>query len=126
MLIKPKGSPFYIFRTMRNFLKDKKSKISVFLKSLVPFLSLRYSADFRRSRLVTLFTLYARFLVGLVNCRPVHAPIRIYNLETVYVNRKTEFVTVNQNSLNYGGGKIVFHRSVVNACFVFRNLFAQF
>ena len=34
-------------------------------------------------------------------------------------------VTVNQySSLNYGGenSKIVFHRSVVKACFVFRNL----
>ena len=30
-------------------------------------------------------------------------------------------MTVNQNSLNYGGVKIVFHRSVVKACFVFRN-----
>ena len=37
------------------------------------------------------------------------------------VHRKIEFVTANQNSLNYGGGKIVFHRSVVKACFVFRN-----
>ena len=39
----------------------------------------------------------------------------------MHVHRKIEFVTVNQNSLNYGGGKIVFHRSVVKACFVFRN-----
>ena len=37
------------------------------------------------------------------------------------MHRKIEFVTVNQNSLNYGGEKIVFHRSVVKACFVFRN-----
>ena len=35
--------------------------------------------------------------------------------------KKIEFVTVNQNSLNYGGGKIVFHRSLVKTCFVFRN-----
>ena len=31
-----------------------------------------------------------------------------YNLEKVYVHQKIEFVTVNQSSLNYGGGKIVF------------------
>ena len=37
------------------------------------------------------------------------------------MHQKLEFVTVNLNSLNYGGGKIVFHRSVVKACFVFRN-----
>ena len=37
------------------------------------------------------------------------------------VHRKIEFVTVNQNSLNYGGGKLVFHRSVVKACFASRN-----
>ena len=30
-------------------------------------------------------------------------------------------VTVNRNSLNYGGRKMVFYRSVVKACFVFRN-----
>ena len=39
------------------------------------------------------------------------------NWEKVYVHRKIEFVTVNQNSLNYGGGKI-FHSSVVKVCFV--------
>ena len=37
---------------MRPFLKEKKSKISSFFKSPLRFLSLRYSADFRRSRLV--------------------------------------------------------------------------
>ena len=37
------------------------------------------------------------------------------------MHRKIQFVTVNQNSINYGGGKIVFHRSVVKACFVFCN-----
>ena len=37
------------------------------------------------------------------------------------MHQKIEFVTVDQNSLNCDGGKIVFHRSVVKACFVFRN-----
>ena len=41
-------------------------------------------------------------------------------LEKVYVHQKIEFVTVNPNSLNYGGGKLVFHSSVVKACFAFR------
>ena len=41
--------------------------------------------------------------------------------KSYHVHRKLEFVTVNQNSLNYGGGKIVFHRSVVKPWFVFRN-----
>ena len=39
----------------------------------------------------------------------------------MYVHREIEFMTVNQNSLKYGGGEIVFHSSVVKACFVFRN-----
>ena len=47
MLIKPKGS-FYIFRHYATFSERKKS----FKKSLLRFLSLRYSTDFRRSRLV--------------------------------------------------------------------------
>ena len=40
----------------------------------------------------------------------------------MYVHRKIEFVTVNQHSLNYGGGKTVFHGSAVKACSVLRNL----
>ena len=40
----------------------------------------------------------------------------------MYVHQKIEFVTVNKNSLDYGAGKIVFHRSVVKASFVFRCL----
>ena len=44
---------FTFFGTMRHFLKEKNSKISSFSskKYLLRFLSLRYSADFRRSRL---------------------------------------------------------------------------
>ena len=53
MLIKPKGSPFYIFRHYATFSERKKSNISSFFsKKVLRFLSLRYSADFRRSRLV--------------------------------------------------------------------------
>ena len=37
------------------------------------------------------------------------------------MHRNIEFVTVNQSSINYDGVKIVFHRSVVKAWFVFRN-----
>ena len=39
---------------MRHFLKEKNQKFQVFFpkKSILRFLSLRYSADFRRSRLV--------------------------------------------------------------------------
>ena len=48
--------PFTFFGTTRHFLKEKNSKISSFFsKSLLYFLSLRYSADFRRSRLVYYF-----------------------------------------------------------------------
>ena len=39
----------------------------------------------------------------------------------MYVHRKIKFVTVNQNTLNYGGGIIVFYRSVVKACFFSSN-----
>ena len=53
MLIKPKGPPFYIFRHYATFSeKNFKNFKFFFLKSLLRFLSLRYSADFRRSRLV--------------------------------------------------------------------------
>ena len=44
MLINPKGSPFYILGTVRHFRKEKIRKFR--------FLSFRYSADFRHSRLV--------------------------------------------------------------------------
>ena len=41
---------------MRHFPKEKNQKFQVFFeKNAVGFLSLRYSADFRRSRLVFLF-----------------------------------------------------------------------
>ena len=50
MLINPKGSPFYIFRYFATFFERKKiQKFQVFFKR---FLSVRYSANFRRSRLV--------------------------------------------------------------------------
>ena len=54
MLINPEGSPFYIFRHYATFFERKKfSKISIFFqKFFLRFLSLRYGADFRRSRLV--------------------------------------------------------------------------
>ena len=55
MLIKPKWPPLlHFFGTMRHCLKEKFFNISSFFfkKSLLRFLSLRYSADFRRSRLV--------------------------------------------------------------------------
>ena len=66
MFINQKGSPFYIFRhcatfSERNFF----SKISSFFpnKNVLRFLSLRYSADLRRSRLVLcLRTVRLRFL----------------------------------------------------------------
>ena len=46
-------TPFAFFGTMRHFLIEKKIKNFVFLKkSLLRILSLRYSADFRPSRLV--------------------------------------------------------------------------
>ena len=45
--------PFTIFGTMRHFLNEKIQKFQVFFqKSPLRFLSLRYSADYRRSRLV--------------------------------------------------------------------------
>ena len=50
----PKGTPFYIFRHYATFSVGKNfSKKSIFFeKNVSDFLSLRYSADFRRSRLV--------------------------------------------------------------------------
>ena len=52
--------PFTFFGTMRRFLKEKKIKNSNFFfkKSLLRFLSLRYSADFRRSRLVSILNTF--------------------------------------------------------------------
>ena len=49
VLINPKGSPFYIFRHCATF-SEKKFKF--FPKNVLRVLSLRYSAVFRRSRLV--------------------------------------------------------------------------
>ena len=46
-------SLLHFFGTMGHFPKEKKSKIMFFLKkTALRFLSLRYSADFRRSRFV--------------------------------------------------------------------------
>ena len=49
-----KGSPFYIFRPCATFSEGEKfSKVSSFFsRKVLRFLSLRYSADFRGSRLV--------------------------------------------------------------------------
>ena len=45
---------FTFFGTMRLFLKEKNSKISIFFqKNVLRFLSLRYGSDFRRSCLVS-------------------------------------------------------------------------
>ena len=59
-IYKSKKSPFYIFRHCATFSeRGKSSKISSFLskKNVLRFLSLRYSADFRRSHLVDNFRL---------------------------------------------------------------------
>ena len=54
MFINQKGSPFYIFRHCAAFSERKNfRKFQVFFqKNVLRFLSLRYSADLRRSRLV--------------------------------------------------------------------------
>ena len=56
MFINQKGSPFYIFRQYATFFERKNSKVSSFFskKNVLRFLSLRFKADFRRSRLVTI------------------------------------------------------------------------
>ena len=57
MLINPKGPPSTLFGTMRLFLKEIFfQKLQVFSKkNVLRFLSLRFGADFRRSRLVFCF-----------------------------------------------------------------------
>ena len=52
---------------MRHFLKEKNQKFQVFFskKSLLRFLSLRYSADFRRSRLVLHSGLFETFMANV-------------------------------------------------------------
>ena len=54
MLINPKGSPFYIFWHYATFSERKKFQKLRFFKKIyiLRFLSRRFSADFRRSRLV--------------------------------------------------------------------------
>ena len=53
MLISPEGSPFTFFGTMRLFLKEKNfQKFQIFFQNVLRFLSLRYGADVRRSRVV--------------------------------------------------------------------------
>ena len=44
--------PFTFFGTMRLLLKENFQKFQFFSKNVLRFLSLRYGADFRRSRLV--------------------------------------------------------------------------
>ena len=55
MLINPKGSPFTFFGTVRHFPKEFFFENFHFFQKVLRFLSLRYSADFRRSRLVQYF-----------------------------------------------------------------------
>ena len=71
MLMNPKGSPFYIFRHYVTFSERKKLKISNFFytKSLLRFLSLRYSADLRRSRLVYIAS-YGKTLLNSEGIEP--------------------------------------------------------
>ena len=56
MLINPKGSPLLHFLALCDIFRKKKiQKFQCFSsKKVLRFLSLRYSADFRRSRLVQL------------------------------------------------------------------------
>ena len=91
MLIKPKGSPLLPFRHYATFSERKKiQKFKVFFKkSLLRFLSLRYNADFRRSRLVPgeqskrrqngTYAIFGNFIVVKINyIRRVHIYAR-YN-----------------------------------------------
>ena len=64
MLIKPKGSPFYIFRHYATFSERKIISSFFFKKNVLRFLSLRYSADFRRSRLVHCLALWQYYERG--------------------------------------------------------------
>ena len=50
--------PFTFFGTMRHFLKKQIKNFKFFSNFFLCFLSLRYSADFRRSRLVKNFSGY--------------------------------------------------------------------
>ena len=49
---KSRRVPFYIFRHYATFFERKKFKTFTFFQNVLRFLSLRYSADFRCSRLV--------------------------------------------------------------------------
>ena len=75
LLINPEGSPFLHFSALcdffwkKNFLADYFSK-----KSVLRFLSLRYGADFRRSRLVFFFRLQSSHW-------SVHFSYKSYNLK---------------------------------------------
>ena len=69
MLINPEGSPFYIFRHYATFFERKQffQKFQFFSKkNLLRFSSLRYGADFRRSRLVGVYRGLIRLRVFLV------------------------------------------------------------
>ena len=77
MLIKPKGSPLLHFSVLCDIFRKKKfSKIpSFFKKNVLRFLSLRYSADFRRSRLV-------------IDCDKNHCPhLRTKSLSRLIINK---------------------------------------
>ena len=54
MLINPNGPHLTFFGTMRHFLTEKNQKVQIFWQKIVlRFLSLKYSTDFRHSRLVS-------------------------------------------------------------------------
>ena len=56
MLTNPKG-PLLHFSALCDFFEKEKEKISSFFrKNVLRFLSLRYSADFRHSRLIYIFS----------------------------------------------------------------------
>ena len=64
MLIHPKGSPLLHFSALCDFFERKKFKNYKFFfqKNFFRFLSLRYGADFRRSRLVLLILPKLQFI----------------------------------------------------------------
>ena len=85
---------------MRHFLKEKNSKNSSFFfkKSLMRFLSLRYSADFRRSRLV--FYLKNQIIFGILLCWSASASCSIARFPRTGVRVALTKTLSSQSSLS--------------------------
>ena len=93
MLINPKGSPFLHFLALCDILKKKIQKFQIFKKNVLRFLSLRYSADFRRLVYLNDFWVYKKVIIMgcFENFWPLFREIIDFILESEFSLRAKRF-----------------------------------